>query len=211
MRKKDKRTTDTKEKLFLAALDLFAEKGMDGTSIRDIVKDVGISTAAFYNHFESKDALLKAVYDNYIEKIGTSLPVTGEACDLLAEKLDPVSFFLASSERFLQAVQDPVMDKLGWIISVEKGRNRTAAGISYADRQKLVRFMESMGSAYGKKGRWKGRDGRLIGRALGYLQLGLFEDNHYHRLVGKESPKEIAKRTNGILIPIVKELMEEEP
>jgi AcrR family transcriptional regulator len=35
--KRDKRITDTKEKLFKAALDLFSEKGFDGTSIREIV------------------------------------------------------------------------------------------------------------------------------------------------------------------------------
>jgi len=46
--KKDKRFTNTKEKIFLAALDLFAEKGVDAASIRDIVNRVGISTAAFY-------------------------------------------------------------------------------------------------------------------------------------------------------------------
>jgi AcrR family transcriptional regulator len=207
--KRDGRTNDTKEKIFLAALDLFAGKGMDSTSIRDIVKAVGISTAAFYNHFESKDALLKAVYDYYKEKIAAPSSVSEAECDLLAEKLDPVSFFLSSSEGFLRVMKDPVMDKLGRIIAMEKGRNRAAAGISFADRQSLLHFMETMGAAYGKRGLWKGRDGRLVGRMLGYIQLGIFEDNHYHRLVGKMGPEEIAGRTNGILIPILKELMED--
>jgi AcrR family transcriptional regulator len=208
--KRDGRTTDTKERLFLAALDLFADKGMEATSIRDIVKRVGISTAAFYNHFESKDALLRAVYEHCTEKIAAPVSISQKDFDLLAERFDPVSYFLDSSSRFLQAMKDPVMDKLGRIVSMEKGRNRAAAEISFADRQMLLRSMESLGVAFGKKGRWKGRDARVIGRILGYVQLGIFEDNHYHRIVGKKSPDEIAKRTNEILIPILKELMEDE-
>jgi AcrR family transcriptional regulator len=209
--KRDGRTTETKERLFLAALDLFVEKGMEATSIRDIVGKVGISTAAFYNHFKSKDALLKAVYEYYRGRIAPPGSISEKEYDLLAERLDPVSFFLDSSSRFLRVMKEPVMDKLGRIVSMEKGRNRTAAEISFADRQMLLRSMESLAVAYGKKGRWKGRDARLIGRMLGYVQLGIFEDNHYHRMVGKESPEEIVKRTNGILIPILKELMEEAP
>jgi AcrR family transcriptional regulator len=67
MKAKDRRCTDTRDRLFGIALDLFAEKGFDATSIRDIVGEAGVSTAAFYNHFESKDALLEAVYRHYME------------------------------------------------------------------------------------------------------------------------------------------------
>jgi len=209
--KKDGRTTDTKERLFLAALDLFAEKGMEATSIRDIVKRVGISTAAFYNHFDGKDALLKAVYESYRERHGIPASKSEREYEQLAATVDPVSFFQESTALFLQAMKDPVMDKLGRIVSMEKGRNPAAAEISYADRQGLLRAMESVGAAFGRKGCWKGRDARMVGRILGYIQLAVFEDNHYHRLVGKMGPEEIAKRTNGILIPILKELMEEKP
>jgi AcrR family transcriptional regulator len=207
--KKDGRTTGTKERLFQAALDLFIEKGMEATSIRDIVDRVGISTAAFYNHFESKDALLSAVYESYRVKHRIPASVAERQYLLLAETTDPVRFFQESIDRFLRVMKDPVMDKLGRIVSMEKGRNRTAAEISFADRGRLLRAMEAVGAAYGKKGCWKGRDGRQVGRMLGYIQLGLFEDNHYRRLFGKEGPEEIAKRTAAVLIPIVKELMED--
>lgn len=209
--KPDGRSTDTKEKLFLAALDLFVDKGMEATSIRDIVGKVGVSTAAFYNHFESKESLLKAVYESCRARLGIPAGDSTAPYELLAGSMDPVRFFRESTRRFLEAMRDPVLDKLGRIVSLEKGRNRAAAEISFADTRRLIAAMEAVGAAYGKRGAWKGRDGRMVGRILAYVQLGIFEDNHYHRQFGGEDAERIAKRTDEILIPILKELMEEKP
>jgi AcrR family transcriptional regulator len=41
-----------------AAVSLFARFGYAGTSIRDIARDAGITTASMYHFFESKEALL---------------------------------------------------------------------------------------------------------------------------------------------------------
>ena len=38
-----------------AALDLFIEQGFDGTSLRQIAEQLGVTKAALYYHFESKD------------------------------------------------------------------------------------------------------------------------------------------------------------
>jgi AcrR family transcriptional regulator len=43
----------TKEKIFDAAVELFAERGYDGVSIRDIAKAVGIRESSVYKHFET--------------------------------------------------------------------------------------------------------------------------------------------------------------
>ena len=42
---------NTKEAILLEALDLFSERGFDGTSIRDIARAVGIRESALYKHF----------------------------------------------------------------------------------------------------------------------------------------------------------------
>jgi AcrR family transcriptional regulator len=45
-----------------AALRLFVEKGVDGTSIRDVAGAAGVSEGALYRHFDSKDALVWALF-----------------------------------------------------------------------------------------------------------------------------------------------------
>ena len=51
----------TRKAILDAALDLFAEKGYFGTSLRDIAAVVGIRESAFYNYFRGKDALFEAL------------------------------------------------------------------------------------------------------------------------------------------------------
>ena len=44
------------------ALDLFTEQGYDGTSLRQIAEQLGVTKAALYYHFESKDDILMALH-----------------------------------------------------------------------------------------------------------------------------------------------------
>ncbi|MBF8730970.1 MULTISPECIES: TetR/AcrR family transcriptional regulator [Pseudomonas] len=50
--------TRTQERLYLAAVDLFAEQGYQNTSLRDLAARLGIGAGSLYNHIESKQALL---------------------------------------------------------------------------------------------------------------------------------------------------------
>jgi len=58
----------TKEKIILAAIVRFSDKGYDNVSMRDIAADVGIKAASIYNHFPSKRDILKSIYSFYNEK-----------------------------------------------------------------------------------------------------------------------------------------------
>ena len=44
------------------ALDLFIEKGFDGTSLREIAGQLGFTKAALYYHYASKDDILMALH-----------------------------------------------------------------------------------------------------------------------------------------------------
>lgn len=48
----------TDQRIKTAAVSLFARYGYAGTSIREIARDAGITTASMYHFFESKEALL---------------------------------------------------------------------------------------------------------------------------------------------------------
>lgn len=57
----------SREKIISAALDLFAHKGYDATSIDSIAKKAGISKGLIYNYFESKEKILRAIFDEAME------------------------------------------------------------------------------------------------------------------------------------------------
>jgi AcrR family transcriptional regulator len=65
----DARRTDTRERAVAVAANLFAEHGYSGTSIRDITDKLGVTKAALYYHFASKEDLLRAIVDEPIARV----------------------------------------------------------------------------------------------------------------------------------------------
>lgn len=51
-----------RERILDVALDLFIANGYDGTSLREIAEQLGVTKAALYYHFESKDDILMALH-----------------------------------------------------------------------------------------------------------------------------------------------------
>lgn len=56
-----------------AAAALFAEKGFEAASVRDIVKGVGMLPGSLYYHFANKEELLLAVYAEGVRRIGVAV------------------------------------------------------------------------------------------------------------------------------------------
>jgi len=53
---------NTKERIIEAAIDLIAENGYKGASVRKIAAKVGIRESAIYNHFKNKEDILKNIF-----------------------------------------------------------------------------------------------------------------------------------------------------
>ena len=58
------RRTDTRQRAVAVALELFNDKGYEQTALREVSERLGITKAALYYHFPSKEALLAAVVDS---------------------------------------------------------------------------------------------------------------------------------------------------
>lgn len=61
-----------------AALDLFARKGVGGTSLQMIADAVGVTKAAIYHQFKTKEAIVRAVIDVEVAPLEDAL-VAAEA------------------------------------------------------------------------------------------------------------------------------------
>ena len=55
--------TTTLENIEQAALAEFLDKGFQGASLRQIVKNAGVTTGAFYGYFSSKEALFASIVE----------------------------------------------------------------------------------------------------------------------------------------------------
>lgn len=60
---------DTEKNILNTARKHFLNDGFSGASLRNIVKDAGLTTGAFYKYYPTKEALFDALTDPYIEHI----------------------------------------------------------------------------------------------------------------------------------------------
>ncbi|MFI6426388.1 TetR/AcrR family transcriptional regulator [Promicromonospora sp. NPDC050880] len=60
------RTTNVREQVLRAALDLFSSQGYATTSVQQVVAAAGVTKGAMYHYFTSKDDLLFAIYERML-------------------------------------------------------------------------------------------------------------------------------------------------
>ena len=82
---------DTKERILTAALELFSQKGYEGTNIRELSASLGLVKSGIYKHYESKEDVWNALLDRMIayygERFGSAehVPPVPESLEGLVE------------------------------------------------------------------------------------------------------------------------------
>lgn len=71
--RRDRRRTETYERLMRAALQLFAERGIAGTTVEDITEAADVGKGTFFNYFPTKEHVLQAFGETRIQKIEGAL------------------------------------------------------------------------------------------------------------------------------------------
>jgi AcrR family transcriptional regulator len=66
-------SADTKERLLVVGRDAYLELGLRRFSLRDVARRVGVSAAAVYRYYPSKEALLDAIAAKGFETFGSHL------------------------------------------------------------------------------------------------------------------------------------------
>src|SRR5271154_524130 len=66
-------TLPTRDRLINSARYLFWERGFAGTSMSDLLSHADVNSGSFYHFFESKEALLKAVLEEYLGGLGPQI------------------------------------------------------------------------------------------------------------------------------------------
>ncbi len=60
---------DTRQRIQSVALELFAEQGYDKTSLREIAERLGVTKAALYYHFKSKEDIVTSLVEDFFGQI----------------------------------------------------------------------------------------------------------------------------------------------
>jgi len=74
-----------------AASRMFRERGIEGTSVADLMQAAGLTHGGFYRHFESKEALVaeaaQSIYDDLVQSFATKAEKASDA-EVVADYLE---------------------------------------------------------------------------------------------------------------------------
>lgn len=122
---------NTKEIIILEALKIFAAKGYDGTSVRDIAGAVGIKESSLYKHFRSK----QDIFDNILISMNNRYNELSQSANLPADET-AASFYKTISEDtllqmseqlFLYYLNDEFASTFRKMLTVEQYKKPDAA------------------------------------------------------------------------------------
>lgn len=110
-----RKANDTRERLLDVAERAVLEKGFGGTSIEELIAEVGITKSGFFYHFQDKSALAKALLQRYIDREDEILDDLFGRADELHE--DPLHGFLVGLKLLAEMMSDLPATHPGCIVA----------------------------------------------------------------------------------------------
>lgn len=98
------RATSMRERILDAAHELILQRGFSGTSVTDVLGEVGASKGAFFHHFPSKTALGHALVERYADADADALDAALEQAEATSD--DPAEQLVALVRVFEHAAAD---------------------------------------------------------------------------------------------------------
>jgi AcrR family transcriptional regulator len=147
---------DTRTEILEVARELFSDQGYDATSLREIAERVGITKAALYYHFKSKDEILRAllapmgdVLTELLERLEAARDVAGwaDALEWIVGRIFGLVEFFQLLERNRHSMQqlhetfEELQDHLELHERVAVAAHRAAANI-----EEEIRMFAALGA-----------------------------------------------------------------
>lgn len=125
--------TPTRDRIWQAALELFATHGYDGVSVKAIAQAVGIKDASLYNHYQSK----KAIFDTILEKASEQIKEASRKFSFIPdgeawqryEQLSKDELIQISLDLFNFYLNDPFVSKFRKLLIREKYSNNQVSAL----------------------------------------------------------------------------------
>lgn len=152
-RSEPERRADRRGRLIHAGLELFASEGWAGATIERLCASAGVATRSFYEEFASREALLKAVYEDIMAGVTTT--VLAQVASAQGSPEERIRVGLTGYVNYLTA--DPRRAKVAH-------REVRAAGVLEQDRYAMVQRFAAMIASQTKLE--QGASGRILGLAL---------------------------------------------
>ncbi|MGH8989660.1 MAG: TetR/AcrR family transcriptional regulator [Acidimicrobiales bacterium] len=178
----DRASVSQRQHILDTALALMSQRGVDGTSMRDLASAAGLNVASLYHYFASKRELLVAVLQErgFIDDLAASTgppAIARDDFDGLAEMLEDIL-------RSMLEVEDFIRLMLGEVMRGEETAHAVGVELFDATQTALERWLEEFDPAI-----CRGPGAPAAARVLRAFIVGLF----FEHLAGVLEPSDDAR------------------
>jgi AcrR family transcriptional regulator len=169
-----------REEILEAAKACFAREGFHATSMRDIYRECGLSPGAVYNHFASKEQIVRALGEEQLREAQAQR----EALELIEDPIEALRLLSAGSREQLVREVDLLLQLQ---LAGEALRNESIAEVS---RQTFDATLETVVVLIGRAQRTGHLDPRADADALGRVLIGVFQGVVVQTAIGAPPERE---------------------
>lgn len=147
---------ERKEEIILAALELASENGLQSVSMNQIAEKIRIKAPSLYNHFKSKDEIVRAMYSYLREQAQQNRSFGFADPDAFASKsLEQI--LTESLASYLGMIADQNMMRFFRVLYSERSMNPLAAEIMLEETEHMIRSTRNLFYALAVHGKMKNK------------------------------------------------------
>lgn len=186
----DEYMTRRREEILEAAKACFAREGFHATSMRDIYRECGLSPGAVYNHFASKDEIVRSLGEQRLRETQAQR----DALELIEDPIEALRLLAAGTRERLAREDDLLLDLQ---LAGEALRNESIAEVS---RQTFDATLETVAGLIGRAQTTGHLDTRVDADALARVVIGIFQGFAVQMAIGARPDREPHIRTLRTLL-----------
>lgn len=127
-----------KEEIILATLDLASHYGLKSLSMSQIAESVGIKKPSLYNHFDSKESLIKEMYNYIREKSKENLSNSSINDEEYMKNKSAYEILSGYVQNYKNLVTNEKMFNFYKVIYSERTTNKKACEIIVEETNKMI-------------------------------------------------------------------------
>jgi AcrR family transcriptional regulator len=176
----DEYMTRRREEILAAAKACFAREGFHATSMRDIYRECGLSPGAVYNHFASKEEIVRALGEVRLR----AAQARRAALELIDDPIDALRLLAAGTREEVDREDDLLLELQ---LAAEALRDESIAEVS---RKTFDATLETVVGLIGRAQATGQLDRSVDADALGRVLIGLFQGLVLQTAIGAPPERE---------------------
>jgi AcrR family transcriptional regulator len=147
-----------KEEIIYATLELASANGMKGVSMSQIAEKVGIKAPSLYNHFKSKDEIIREMYSFLREQAQKNNGEPSVDYSKVFEEKSLEEILMGSLTAYVGMISDKNMLQFFKVLYSERSTNPTAAKIMVEETERMLSQSRNLFYALAVHGKIKNQD-----------------------------------------------------